>query len=253
MDLPTANASDVVSNTHDAVLSPRLARKPQNLPRPPELSFDPMAEEISFITVHKTQLDIALCHPDELTLLHGNVAPKRHDEFALGRYAARLALQKSGWDQFAPLLRKECREPAWPTGFVGSITHCGEWAAAAVARYAGIKSIGIDLEDARAVPVDQIIDLVCSEGERSMMAGGHAQQKFAAIFSAKEAAYKALFPLCHTFFDFHALELLWVPESRSFIGTLRQELTADLHAGYRLRIGVQRRGDFVFTQAVITN
>ena len=212
-----------------------------------------MAKGISLITVHQTQLDIALCHPDELTLLRGNVAPKRHDEFALGRYAARLALRKSGWSQFAPVLRKESRGPAWPNGFVGSITHCGEWAAAAVARYGDIKSIGIDLEDTRAVPVDQIIDLVCSEGERSMMAGGHAQQKLAAIFSAKEAAYKALFPLCETFFDFHAVELIWVPESSSFIGTLRQELTADLHAGYCLRIGLQRRDNFVFTQAVIAN
>ncbi|HTZ73408.1 MAG TPA: 4'-phosphopantetheinyl transferase superfamily protein [Candidatus Aquilonibacter sp.] len=218
------------------------------------LAFAPVGDGVSVVALYETQFEPSLCHPDELALLRGNVVSKRRNEFSLGRCAARLALQNSGYKTFSPLLQKVGREPAWPTGFVGSITHCGKWAIAAAAKADSVHSIGIDLEDSSAILVDEMIDLVCTEAERTLMFGTRSpKQELAAVFSAKEAAYKALFPICHKFFAFHAIELLWLPERCIFIGTLREELAADFPPGYCLTIGCQHHADFVFTHAVVRN
>ncbi len=217
----------------------------------PHLRLAPIAEGISLIALHETQLDASLVRREELELLSDHAVPKRRNEFALGRCAARLALRECGEMTSAPVLQSG-REPVWPTGFVGSITHCAGWAAAAVARSDSFKAIGIDLEDSSAIPVNEIVDLVCTERERATVFGeANPQEALAAVFSAKEAVYKALFPICRSFFDFHAVELIWLPDSHSFIGTLRQELAVDLPAGYHFRIGCQRDGKFVFTHVAI--
>ncbi len=218
------------------------------------LAIAPVGDGISVVTLHETELQPSLCHPEEIALLRGNVAAKRRNEFALGRCAAHLALHKSGETTFSPVLQKTGREPAWPSGFVGSITHCGCWAIAAVAKADSVDSIGIDLEDSSAILVDEMIDLVCTEAERASIFGvGDAKQALAAVFSAKEAAYKALFPVYQKFFDFHAIELLWLPQHGIFIGTLRKELATDFPSGYCVRIGCQHHANMVFTHAVVRN
>src|SRR5262249_41084450 len=59
--------------------------------------------------------------------------PSRRREFALGRWCARRALGGLGIaPQSIPV--GEGRAPTWPHGVVGSITHCREFVAAAVAR-----------------------------------------------------------------------------------------------------------------------
>jgi enterobactin synthetase component D len=218
------------------------------------LALAPIGDGISVVALHETQLGMSLCHPEELALLRGNVVPKRRNEFALGRSAAHLALHKAGAATSAPVLQKAGREPAWPSGFVGSITHCGEWAIAAAAKAGSVNSIGIDLEDSSAILVDEMIDLVCTESERALMFGaGDAKQKLAAVFSAKEAVYKALFPIYHTFFDFHAVELLWLPDHRLFVGTFHEQLVTDFPSGYSVRIGCQCHANLVFTHAIVRN
>jgi 4'-phosphopantetheinyl transferase EntD len=204
------------------------------------------------VTLHVRHFDSSLCHPCELSEPARNLAPKRQKEFLLGRCAAHIALRRCGAAAFDPILPKKGREPGWPSGFVGSITHCGDWAVAAVSRRQGIRSIGIDLEDSQAIPVDEIIGTVCTAAERSwVLDGGYAERKLAAVFSAKETVYKALFPICETFFDFHAVELFWRPESHAFWGTVRRGLTSHFPPGYSVRIGCQWDRNLVFTHAVI--
>ena len=71
--------------------------------------------------------------------------PRRRAEFAAGRRCARAALARIGIPP-APLLRGEDREPLWPDGAVGSITHCAGYVAAAVAATEVMLSVGIDAE-----------------------------------------------------------------------------------------------------------
>ena len=68
--------------------------------------------------------------PEEEALLLRAVS-KRRNEFALSRTCARRALANIG---VAPcsILRTSDRAPIWPSGIVGSITHCKSYTAAAV-------------------------------------------------------------------------------------------------------------------------
>ncbi len=81
---------------------------------------------------------------------------------------------------------------------------------------------------------------------------GDNQLKLAMIFSAKEAIYKALYPLCKKFFDFHAVELTWFPQSNQFRGILLVDLGSKWPKGYRFKVGCQKRATFVFAHAIVT-
>lgn len=219
----------------------------------PDLRVRPIGNTVCLAVLHESRSEHLSCHPGEIALLPEKMAPKRRKEFALGRCAARLALRRAGNRDNSPVLQRG-REPIWPCGFVGSITHCETWAIAAAAKTGVLKSIGIDLENAEAIRVEEIIDSVSTEAERIwVLRNGYAQMKLASLFSAKEAVYKALFPLCRQFFDFQAIELAWCSERQLFHGTLRIGLTRDLPAGYELEIGCQRLGNFVFTHTVIAS
>jgi 4'-phosphopantetheinyl transferase EntD len=99
----------------------------------------------------------------------------------------------AGHTNLSPVLRRTGREPAWPSGIVGSITNCGSWAIAAVAKAESLKSLGIDLEDVEAVPHEEIAELVCSDVEREwVFRGGNSKLKLAMLFSAKEAVDSSL-------------------------------------------------------------
>jgi 4'-phosphopantetheinyl transferase EntD len=170
----------------------------------------------------------------------------------LGRAAARLALTELGFEDPPPILRGAGREPLWPGGIVGSITHCGPWAIAAVANNQSIQAIGIDLEEIVAVPYNEISNVVCSEVERDWVFGGRdTRLRLAMLFSAKEAIYKALYPLCQKFFDFHAAELTWFPQRSCFLGKLCTDLSAEFPKGFSFEVDCRRRANFVFTHATI--
>lgn len=126
--------------------------------------------------------------PDEERLLVAAAVPKRQREFAAGRILARqLGLP-------GPLRVGTAREPLWPAGIVGSITHCDDLAAVAITRCPGL--LGIDVEAARSLP-DGVRAMVLTDAERQF---GPIEATVA--FSAKEAVYKAIHPRVRRFVDF---------------------------------------------------
>ncbi len=153
---------------------------------------------------------------------------RRLREFAAGRWCAGQALAKLGAAS-APLLVGAEREPLWPDGFTGSITHTDRYCAAAVARTGKILSLGIDAERIAAIErsvwqvlfcpaeIDRLESL--AERERLVMA--------CAVFSGKEAYFKCQFPLTRRRLDLHDIELRF--DARSFA-------VLDRHAdpGYRV-------------------
>lgn len=60
-----------------------------------------------------------------------NSVTKRKSEFLAGRYACKLCLSKIGSLTNSVSVGSN-REPKWPTGYVGSITHSDQVAVAAV-------------------------------------------------------------------------------------------------------------------------
>ncbi len=127
--------------------------------------------------------------------------PDRRKEFIHGRTCARTALSALGWpDQAIPV--GASREPVWPDGIVGSISHCGHVAAAAAARCDDFDGLGIDLETAE--PLDAAtLNLICRAAERSWLEDTDDPLHFAKlIFSAKESIFKCVWPTIGQFIDF---------------------------------------------------
>lgn len=134
--------------------------------------------------------------------------PARLREFDAGRAAARAAIIALGLPP-APVLHGADRAPVWPEGLTGSIAHCATACLAAVARQGDIRALGLDLEEDTPLP-DELIETVCTPAERDNLAALPRSKRGALakrIFCAKEAAYKAQYPLSRTLFDFQTLRI----------------------------------------------
>lgn len=135
-------------------------------------------------------------------------APKRVREFAAGRACARRAMAELG---IAPEALKvgQGRQPLWPSGFTGSITHTDDYCAAAVAPRTIAGALGIDTEIVGDVKAD-LWPSICTRAEMDRLEA--LPQRWRAIgatliFSAKEAFYKSQYPLTGEFLGFHDVEV----------------------------------------------
>jgi len=156
----------------------------------------------------------AVIFPEEEALIKRAVAPRRA-EFATARACARQALEQMAVP-VGPILRGAKREPIWPPGIVGSITHCTGYRAAAVARLTEVLTIGIDAEPHAAIP-ERVAARVLDADERAWTAAAPAGIRWdRLIFSAKESVYKAWFPLARRFLDFNQATLAIDPVDSTF-------------------------------------
>ncbi len=126
----------------------------------------------------------------------------RRAEFMAGRQAARAALKALGHPPVA-IPMAEDRAPVWPDGVVGSLSHCRAACIAVVAKADRIASLGVDIEPFDPLPEDIVHEI----GREDEIAGIGPDRRLAArqLFSAKEAAYKAQYPLTRTLFGFEGL------------------------------------------------
>jgi len=130
----------------------------------------------------------------------GTAGPERQAEFTAGRRCARAALAGLGIPA-APILPGPAGEPGWPPGVTGSITHCPGYRACAVARTEDLAAIGIDAEPDEGLP-PALTGAVATAWERAWIerqaaagAPWPAVHWTRLVFSAKEAAAKAWYPL----------------------------------------------------------
>ena len=129
---------------------------------------------------------------------------KRQREFLAGRWCAEEALQRLG-ARSTHVAMAEDRAPIWPDGVVGSITHTGNFAAAAVAWAADIAGVGIDSEEIIVPAAARDIADICMVDEAMLFEPAHGRSfcEFCTlVFSAKEAVFKCLFPLARKFLEF---------------------------------------------------
>lgn len=151
--------------------------------------------------------DVAL-FPEEEALVNGAV-DKRRREFGTGRSCARQALAALGMPSVA-IPRGERGSPRWPPGIVGSITHCAGYRAAAVARTRDVLTIGLDAEPDDALPAG-VLRIVALPGERARLRDLTAAAPDTSwdrlLFSAKEATYKAWFPLARRWLGFEDADI----------------------------------------------
>lgn len=138
-------------------------------------------------------------------------SPVRQATFFHGRVAARRALARFRHGD-TEVAVGPVREPRWPAGIVGSISHTASHAAAIALRAREHGGIGIDIERIADGAGCDAVAAMCVQGEelaqlRAMAAGMPLQLLLTVLFSAKESFYKAAFPTVGTFFDFHAVRV----------------------------------------------
>lgn len=139
---------------------------------------------------------------DEELAAVSEAVPSRQREFALGRWCARRALGAFGLGTRSIPVGPS-RAPVWPTGIVGSITHCTGFVGAAVAAANTLQAIGFDAERDEPLAAD-LIPLVCTAREVAWLEGRatSAIDWAKVIFSAKESVHKCIWPLSGQTLDF---------------------------------------------------
>lgn len=129
--------------------------------------------------------------------------PKRVGEFAAGRACARRALEELGVRDF--ILRVGAhREPLWPAGIAGSITHTAGFCAAVATHTTLVAALGLDAEHREAVHRRLWRQIATSEelSWLQSLASERAQEMATLIFSAKEAFYKCQFAVTCEWLNF---------------------------------------------------
>ena len=180
--------------------------------------------------------------PDEELYLSSAVSQRRR-EFVTGRRCAMSAMELLGV-RVSSVGRRADRLPNWPEAVIGSITHCDGFCAAAVAPREQTRFLGIDVEPNAPLP-DGVLQRIGSRREikavKLARSESSPRQFFDRIlFSAKECAFKALYPVVGIYFDFDEVELNFDAELGQF--------SASLSASLRELAGVaQLNGRFVTT------
>ena len=117
--------------------------------------------------------------------------PRARAASGAGRRVAHELLRRLGCtDPAVP--RGQLGNPNWPAGIVGSIAHDDELAVAVVARSDAMRSVGVDIEP--ALPLPRELEAIVAT-PRDRQHGLDAAMGSRALFAAKEAVYKASFPL----------------------------------------------------------
>jgi 4'-phosphopantetheinyl transferase EntD len=151
----------------------------------------------------------AVLFPEEEALLTRAV-DKRRREFTLGVAPA-------------PILPGPKGAPQWPAAIVGSMTHCAGYRAAAVAPADHVASIGIDAEPHGPLPRG-VLRTVALPGEAAWVGRLLIERPDVhwdrLLFCAKEAVYKAWFPLTGRWLGFDGADVAVDPGGDTFVARL---------------------------------
>jgi enterobactin synthetase component D len=136
---------------------------------------------------------------------------KRQAEFFAGRLCARAAMAALGAG--GEVQTGGRREPLWPAGIVGSITHNRNLAGAVVLREGRWRGIGIDIESVvDAATAEGMLGSIVSEREMRLLQAAPgtmpALARLTVAFSAKESFFKAAHAHAGRYFDFDAVEIV---------------------------------------------
>lgn len=169
--------------------------------------------------------DVGMIYDEERELVR-HAGEKRQMEFAAGRECARDALGRLGVEG-SPVLMDSQGAPVWPEGVIGSIAHAKGCCAAVVALSDGGESVGLDIEEVGRVK-ESVWDYVFlpKEVEWLRMQSDMAGQWAGVLFTAKEAFYKAQYPLSGLWLGFRDV-VVGIDEGGER-GTMNGEITVRL-------------------------
>ena len=163
---------------------------------------DLFSRSVAVTDTRDSMIDSSFLSLNERTYLE-NVSQNRKNEYIAGRFCAHQSMALANIPPVhIPIGNKG--EPIWPSGVVGSITHSRGYAAAAVARKSDIISVGLDAEidEPLSSKALQRISNHQEEEWAKTVGGALVQHPGKVLFSAKEATYKAWYPLTHEWLGF---------------------------------------------------
>ena len=159
---------------------------------------------------------------------------KRRAEFLAGRMAAINALKLMG-EHACEIPIGEHRNPIWPVGVTGSITHYSNTALAVVANKEDAKFVGIDCEGIMSLELaESISNIILTDNERSYSKENNIPYRFfcTLIFSAKESLFKAIYPYICQYIEFDAANVIDICLLKNtFKIKLTKKITSDFDIG----------------------
>lgn len=173
-------------------------------------------ESLAGHTLHRIDFNAATLTPADLLWLPHHTqlarcARKRQAEHLAGRIAAVHALRE--WRENAVPGIGDARQPLWPAGLYGSITHSASSALAVVDR----QPIGVDLEGLFSPALcAELADSIITSTERALLESCPLPFALALtlVFSAKESLYKAFSHLALPFPGFASAQLCAIDEQK---------------------------------------
>jgi Phosphopantetheinyl transferase component of siderophore synthetase len=165
--------------------------------------------EVYSCKIFRSHYDDSLYHRSGI-LLPSDIkrsVPKRRIEYLAGRYCTARCLAALGFSGHN-VSTGAMREPIWPSGVLGSISHDNNIAISAVASCGDLMALGLDLEAEISIDtVRQIRNQVLSGSELELARSlpMSEAQIFTLFFSLKETFFKAAFPDVRKYFDFDSI------------------------------------------------
>lgn len=174
-----------------------------------------LPDGIAVVVSNPCPTDARLEGPERDAARH--MVAKRRREFTHGRHCARQALQQLGAPP-SPIPKGPDRAPQWPSDIVGSISHTGTLAAAAVARRSAFAGVGLDIEASGTLTPDTLT-LILTPEERDTLDPADGRL----VFSIKEAIYKCIYPQVGRYVDFQEMQVTLDKTRDRFVARPRLE------------------------------
>ena len=142
-------------------------------------------------------------------------------------------------------------EPLWPADVVGAISHSQDVAVAVVGRRMHYAGLGVDVEEPARGPTARAARLVCRPSEMAWADPEAGTQRLTMLFSAKEAVFKALYPIEHVWLGFADAELTWRADRDAFEASMLKSAGAGYPVGFRLSVNCTVGDDWVLSMAFV--
>lgn len=161
---------------------------------------------------------------------------KRKSEFLAGRLCAKKCL--SQYDLVSQVSIGTHREPVWPDGVLGAISHTNNIAGALITKSQDISGVGLDIENVMSnETMHSISSQIMSKEELHYCNSYNADNNtiYTLVFSAKESFFKAAFSQVQKYFDFNAVKVLRI--SRNLVTfKVTEQLSKGLQPGYEFSV-----------------
>ena len=166
-----------------------------------------------------------------------------------GKKAALEALAALNAASSGKVERAASGVPIFPPGFCGSISHTEGAAVAAAGLESHYLSLGVDLEIKYRPTSSRLAARIAGgdEFKQWQESGGSVL----GLFGAKEALYKALYPICQRYFGFRAVQLGALSPDGSATAELVSTLAPELPAGKRVRVQILDSAPFQIALAML--